>query len=132
MRKTNFTVGRRTELNRHLTDTYYMEWRWITLTNLRETGYTLYRSTHSNRFINRGDIRIGSASLSLWDVLTDWGWILLALHGFQMKITDTLSDGDVLYQWMCAYLIQNTTEKSYTYHRWRSSTHYLLLLLYMD
>jgi hypothetical protein len=50
MRKTNCTVGRRIELNRHLTDTYYMEWSWMTLTNLRETSYTVYRGTRGNRF----------------------------------------------------------------------------------
>jgi len=52
MRKPNYTVWRRTELNRHLTDTYYyMEWRWITLANLRETSYTVWRVTHRDSFI---------------------------------------------------------------------------------
>jgi len=72
-RKTNYTVGRRRELKRHLTDRYYIEWRLIPLTNLRETSYTVWRGTHGNRFINWWDIRIGSDSLSLWAVLTDWG-----------------------------------------------------------
>jgi hypothetical protein len=111
MRKTNYTVGRRTELNRHLTDTYYMEWRWTTLTNLRETSYSVWRVTHGNRFINWGDIRIGSGSSSLWDVLTDWGWILCTLHKFQVKVTDILSDGDALYQWRCTYQTLKTAEK---------------------
>jgi len=68
-RKTNYTVRRRIELNRHVKDRHYIEGRLVPLTNLRETSYTVWRGTHGNRFINWGDIRIGSDSSSLWDVL---------------------------------------------------------------